>query len=145
MEYRVGFVMDCTSQTEPLKSLRCRLRLTLDTGDGTEAEVDLDLEEWLRGPFDPAAQLRLPARVSGVLESQLIPAFRKELWRWADERVPANTGTFEEEYVRRCDHNDQVISALEWIAPHIESDEEREWKSRMVDIFMARSANELIR
>ncbi len=137
--------MNCSSQTEPLESLRCRLRLTLDAGDGTESEVDLDLEEWLRGPFDHSTLLHLPVRVSAILDKQLVPRFRKALRQWADERAPASTGTFEDEFVRRCDHNDRVISALEWVAPHIESDEEREWKARMVDIFLSREENEQVR
>lgn len=145
MELRLGLVMNCSSPTEPLTSLRCRLRLTLDSGDGTEAEVELDLEEWLRGPFDHEALAHLPARVAAILDKQLVPAFRRELRQWADERVPADTGTFEEEFVRRCDHNDRVMSALEWIAPHIETDEERGWKSRMVEIFMCREENDRVR
>lgn len=139
--------MNCTSQTEtePLKNLRCRMRLTLDAGDATEVEVEIDLEEWLRGPFDHEAKRQLPARVAAILEARLIPAFRTELWRLGDSMLPATPGSFEEEYVRRCDHNDRAISALEWIAPHVESDEEREWKSRMVDVFMAQCENEQVR
>jgi len=134
-----------TSQTEPLKSLRCRLRLTLDAGDGTDAEVEIDLEEWLRGPFDPEARRRLPARVTDVLETRLVPAFRKALWRWGDSLLPETAGSFEEEFVRRCDHNDRAIAALEWLAPHIETDEEREWRNRMVGVCMAQSENERVR
>jgi len=121
------------------------MRLTLERGEGAEAEVDIDLEEWLRGPFDDTAQLHLPTRVIGVLENRLLPAVRKELRRWVDERVAVNTDSFEDEFVRRCDSNDKVISALEWIAPHVESDEEREWKSRMVEVVMAQCANEQVR
>ena len=137
--------MNLSNQTEPLKSLRCRLRLTLDAGDGTEAEVELDLEEVLRGPFDRKAQLHLPVRITEVIECQFVPAVRKALWRWINEQVATNTGDFEEEFVRRCDSNDQAIGALEWIAPHIKSDEEREWESCMVEVFMAQCANEQVR
>ena len=145
MEIRVCLVMDRTSQTEPLKNLRCRLQLTLDAGDGTEAAVEIDLEEWLRGPFDHEAKRHLPARVAAILEARLIPAFRAELWRLGDSLLPATSGSFEEEFVRRCDNNGKAISALEWIAPHIESDEERVWKSRMVEVFMAQCENERVR
>ena len=137
--------MDCSSQTEPIPALRCRLRLTLDAGDDTETEVDIDVEELLRGPFDDRALLFLPTRVIEVLALQLVPTVRKALRRWVNDRVATNPDSFEDEFVRRCDSNDKVISALEWIAPHVESDEEREWKSRMVEVVMAQCANEQVR
>jgi len=137
--------MNCPSPSEPLTSLRCRLRLTLDSGDGTEAEVELDLEESLRGPFDHESMAHLPARVTAILDKQLVPAFRRELRQWADEKVPDHTGTFEEEFVRRCDHNHRVMHALEWIAPHVETDEERGWRARMVEIFMCQEENDQLR
>ncbi|MCB1078637.1 MAG: hypothetical protein KDM63_01670 [Verrucomicrobiae bacterium] len=127
-----------------MPSLRCLLRLTLDAGDGSEAEVELDIEEWLRGPFDHDAKRHLPSRVTDVLERQLLPAFRRALWQWLDKQSAA-PASFEEEFARRCDRNHEVMDALEWIAPHLESDEEREWKSRMVDIFMAQCENERVR
>lgn len=139
--------MSCSNSpgTEALRNRRCRLRLTLDGGDGTEAEIEIDVEEWLRGPFDPQALGKLPSRISAILAAKLVPTFRKELWRWGDSLSPSPSHNFEDEFVRRCDHNDQAICALEWIAPHIASDEEREWETRMVDVLMARYENELIR
>lgn len=136
-----------TSSTDGKKAdaYRCRLKLSLESDAGDDVIVDLELQECLRGPFDGKELLRLPNRIANLLEGSLLPKFQRELWDWADGQVPAETSNFDDEFARRCDRNDEVIEGLEWLSPHVESDEEHEWKSRMVDILIARQENESVR
>lgn len=130
-----------TVSDEESAALRCRLRLVMETSDG----VEIDIEEILEGTSNRSELLRLRNRIIDRLNDRLVPRFQKQLWDWTESRIPREEGTFEEELVRRCDRNDDVISALEWLNPHTPSDEERGWQDRMVQIFMAREENELTR
>jgi len=122
---------------------RCRIRLMMETEKG--GEVVIDLEETLEGSTEGAGVLRLRNRIIDKLENRLISRFRKQLWDWTESRLPREEGTFEEEFARRCDCNDDVIESLEWLSPHIPSDEERDWQDRMVEILMSRQMNETAR
>lgn len=121
---------------------RCRIRLVMAMDEG---EVVIDLEETLEGPAEGAEVLRLRNRILDRLENWLMARFKKQLWDWAESRLPREEGTFEEEFARRCDRNDEVIESLEWLSPHIPTDEERDWQDRMVEILMARQVNERAR
>lgn len=123
--------------------LQCRIRLTVE--DEAGEEVAIDLEETLDGSPDRADALRLRNRIIDALENRLVPRFRKNIWDWAESRLPAQSETFEDEFARRCDRNDDVIDALECLSPHIPSDEERDWQDRMVEVLMARQENEMAR
>jgi hypothetical protein len=122
---------------------RCRIRLLMEMDEG--GEVAIDLEETLEGSAEGAGVLRLRNRILDRLENRLLPRFRKQLWGWTESRLPREEGTFEEELARRCDRNDDVIESLEWLSPHIPSDEERDWQDRMVEILMSRQVNETAR
>lgn len=122
---------------------RCRIRLVMEMDEG--GEVVIDMEEVLEGAAEGAGVLRLRNRIVDRLENRLMPRFRKQLWDWAESRLPREEGTFEEELARRCDRNDDVIESLEWLSPHIPSDEERDWQDRMVEILMSRQVNETAR
>jgi|GEM_PF-6290717 len=122
---------------------RCRIRLVMEMGEG--GEVAIDLEETLEGSTEGTGVLRLRNRIIDRVENWLMPRFTKQLGDWAESRLPREEGTFEEEFARRCDRNDDVIESLEWLNPHIPSDEERDWQDRMVEILMSRQANEMAR
>lgn len=128
---------------EDSPDLRCRIRLTMETEEGEK--VAIDVEETLDGSAQGADVLRLRNGIIDRLENRLVPRFRKQLWDWAERRLPREEGTFEEEFARRCDRNDKVIDALECLSPHVPSDEERAWQGCMVDILMAREVNEMAR
>ena len=130
-----------TDENSPNK--RCRIRLVMEMDEG--GEVAIDMEETLEGSTEGAGVLRLRNRIIDTLENRLNSRFRKQLWDWTESRLPREEGTFEEEFARRCDRNDDVIESLEWLSPHIPSDAERDWQDRMVDIFMARCENERVR
>jgi len=132
-----------TSSTDGKKAdaYRCRLKLSLESDAGDDVIVDLEFQECLRGPFDGKELLRLPNRIANLLENGLIPKFQREVWDWADGQVSEDALDFEDEFARRCDRNDEVVESLEWLSPHVESDEEHEWKGRMVDILIARQGN----
>jgi len=130
-----------TDENSPNK--RCRIRLVMEMDEG--GEVAIDMEETLEGSTEGAGVLRLRNRIIDTLENRLNSRFRKQLWDWTESRLPREEGSFEEEFARRCDRNDDVIESLEWLSPHIPSDAERDWQDRMVDIFMARCENERVR
>ena len=133
--------MDSLTDKNSLNN-RCRIRLVMEMDEG---EVVIDMEEVLEGSAEGAGVLRLRNRILDRLENRLLPRFRKQLWDWAESRLPREEGTFEEEFARRCDRNDDVIESLEWLSPHIPSDEERDWQDRMVEILIARQENEMAR
>jgi hypothetical protein len=122
---------------------RCRIRLVMEMDEGGEVAIDLD--ETLEGATEGADVLRLRNRIFDRLENRLMARFKKQLWDWTESRLPREEGTFEEEFARRCDRNDDVIESLEWLSPHIPSDEERDWQDCMVEILMSRQANEMAR
>jgi len=134
--------MDSFSDENSLNK-RCRIRLVMEMVEGGEVAIELD--ETLEGATEGADVLRLRNRIIDRLESRLMPRFTKQLGDWTESRLPREEGTFEEEFARRCDRNDEVIESLEWLSPHIPSDEERDWQDRMVEIFMARCENERVR
>lgn len=126
-----------SASREGTPNFQGKLRLSLETGDGTV----INLEEPLEGTLSGSDASRFWNRGKFILEHQLMPRFLKELRDWVEEQLPEEMDDFEDECARRCDRNDQVIGALEWMRPHIDTDEEREWRDRMLDIHMARLAN----
>lgn len=138
-----------TAVIEPVPSvqrdtdLTCRVQMTLETPDG-ESLVDLSLDEMLPDAMSEKSLPGLAGRVDDFLENVALSKLRRRVIAWVEENVP-HTGDFESEFARRCDHNDDMIDALEYLSPHVESDEEREWRDREVDVFMARSDNDRAR
>lgn len=125
-------------------NLRFKVRITAESADGTPL-IDIEVEELLEKALDPETLTRLPHRVNNLFEDRVLVEVRRGLRRWMDEHIPSHPKSFESEYCLRCDRNDEVLSALEWMNPQPSTDRQREWTGRMASIVMARMTNEKVR
>jgi hypothetical protein len=113
----------------------------LASGSG-ESVLEFSFEELLRGALDEGAVGGLCQRVEDLIEEKASRAVRSRIRDWVAAHECASEASFDDEFCRRCDGNDEIVEALEWLNPQPPSDEEREWTSRMATIFMAQMHNE---
>lgn len=121
--------------------LTCRLRLTLETSAG-DTVVEVAAEDLFPDGLNPDSLARLSRRVGSFIEDRALIELRRGVRRWAEEQIPPRCDTFENEFCRRVDANDDVIDALEWIGPVTMTDAESEWLHRMANIILARQHNQ---
>ena len=128
--------------TAPAGSLVCRICVTFETWTG-KTVIETVHEEVLEHALMPAAIHRLAGRAHHAV-SRCASKVRLHVDGWVEESLPQEPESFEAEFCRRCDHNEQVIDALKFLTGDELTDEEREWQCRVVEIMLARGENYLL-